>query len=153
MHTYLEPDIEQGYIATAVLERLLAEAQQLKTTIVNKQEELKVAKDVYYKEQRAIGKAAWLAAQPPPWPPALMSVTRVEVEEACQVKGLDMEEFNMVVEDVLRMVNDGYRYPPRGNTEEFRIPEDISTEIAKHFVFRAPFEKVFSVPSICTAFA
>lgn len=35
-----------------------------------------------------------------------------------------------VVEDVIAIVCDGKRYRPRGGTEEYRIPEDISTGIA-----------------------
>lgn len=37
----------------------------------------------------------------------------------------------MVVQDVLAIVCDGKRYQPRGGTEEYRIPEDMSTGIAK----------------------
>lgn len=41
---------------------------------------------------------------------------------------------NRVADDVLAIVNDGKRYPPRGYTEELRIPEDYSTGIARvHF--------------------
>ena len=41
------------------------------------------------------------------------------------------KHYNNVVEDVLEIVNNGKQYSPRGGTEEFRIPEDISTEIAR----------------------
>jgi hypothetical protein len=38
------------------------------------------------------------------------------------------EYTGIVFEDIMKLVN-GKVYPPRGNTEEFRIPEDLSTEI------------------------
>ena len=41
-----------------------------------------------------------------------------------------IEYKNSIITDVLAIVNDGYRYPSRGMTQEFRIPEDISTHIA-----------------------
>lgn len=41
------------------------------------------------------------------------------------------DENAMIVADVIAIVCDGRRYPPRGGTEEFRIPEDISTDIAR----------------------
>lgn len=46
----------------------------------------------------------------------------------------DFDDFNVnarVVEDVVAIVCDRRRYSPRGSTEEYRIPEDISTGIAK----------------------
>jgi hypothetical protein len=39
----------------------------------------------------------------------------------------------IVIDDVLRIVNDGRRYKPRGRTEEYRIPEDISTGLAMRY--------------------
>jgi hypothetical protein len=35
-----------------------------------------------------------------------------------------------IVDDILRIVYDGFRYKPRANTHEFRIPEDLSTQYA-----------------------
>ena len=44
-------------------------------------------------------------------------------------------ERNMIFDNVIAIVFDGYRYPARGgdtefNTEELRIPEDESTRLA-----------------------
>lgn len=41
----------------------------------------------------------------------------------------DPNVIKMVKEDVKRILA-GKRYPPRGESEEFRVPEDISTQIA-----------------------
>lgn len=58
-------------------------------------------------------------------------ITREDVKQAL---GNNTEHQNMIIDDVLRIVNDGYRYPDRGLTAEYRIPEDISTRIAlNHF--------------------
>ena len=40
---------------------------------------------------------------------------------------------DLVVDDVLKIVNEGKKYPPRGDTEELRIPEDQSTGIARKY--------------------
>jgi uncharacterized protein YdeI (YjbR/CyaY-like superfamily) len=37
------------------------------------------------------------------------------------------------INDVLDIVNNGKKYPLRNNTEEYRIPEDISTSIASTY--------------------
>jgi len=58
-----------------------------------------------------------------------MPVTEEEVRKYVNTND---EWTDIVVEDILAIVNDNKKYPPRGNTEEFRIPEDISTGIAKN---------------------
>ena len=38
------------------------------------------------------------------------------------------------IESVLQIVNNNFKYPPRGYTEEYRIPEDVASGIAyKYF--------------------
>jgi hypothetical protein len=54
-------------------------------------------------------------------------ISREDVKKA--LNG-DTEYENIIISDVLKIVNDGYKYSPRGLTEEYRIPEDISTGIA-----------------------
>ena len=39
------------------------------------------------------------------------------------------KHFHSIIDDLLLLVNTEKRYPPRGPTEELRIPEDVSTEI------------------------
>jgi hypothetical protein len=59
-----------------------------------------------------------------------MPITREQavtaVRDACANDGWH----ELIVEDVLRIVNDGQKYPDRGLTQELRIPEDFSTGIA-----------------------
>lgn len=63
-----------------------------------------------------------------------MPITREQAVAAVRDACVDDEwEFDLVVEDVLRIVNDGQKYPDRGYTEEERIPEDISTGIALRY--------------------
>jgi hypothetical protein len=42
----------------------------------------------------------------------------------------ELEYRDIIIDDVLRIVNDGYKYVDRGLDKEYRIPEDISTSIA-----------------------
>ena len=39
-------------------------------------------------------------------------------------------KLKLITKDVIAIIR-GKRYPPRGNTEEHRSPEDISTDIAR----------------------
>lgn len=70
-------------------------------------------------------------AQPPIFFPAA-PITKDQVKAVYPSEDPLFDE--SVICDILRIVNDGYRYPPRGDTEEYRIPEDISTGVVKrHF--------------------
>jgi hypothetical protein len=69
-----------------------------------------------------------------------MSITREQVLQAIQGENLDDNEREPVIDDILRIVNDGYRYEDRSEKSEcnetaaYRIPEDISTGLVlKHF--------------------
>lgn len=42
---------------------------------------------------------------------------------------INSNESDIIINDVLNIVNYGYRYNYRGSTEELRIPEDVSTSI------------------------
>ncbi len=45
----------------------------------------------------------------------------------------DISTSESVIEDVLLIVNHQKKYPPRGDTEDYRVPEDISTALASVF--------------------
>jgi hypothetical protein len=63
-----------------------------------------------------------------------MPITREQAVAAVRHDWVDEEwEFVLVVEDVLRIVNEGKKYPDRGDEEDYRIPEDISTGIARRY--------------------
>lgn len=61
-----------------------------------------------------------------------LSITYNNVNEIIKSKYLEVshETNKIIIEDVLLIVNNNKKYPPRGDTEEFRLPEDISTQIA-----------------------
>ena len=61
------------------------------------------------------------------------SNNKITREDVIKYLGTKDKYDDVVVNDVLRILNDGYRYNDRGLTEEYRIPEDISTGIAKRY--------------------
>lgn len=57
--------------------------------------------------------------------------TKEQVKE--HLKGrqnLQEQWVDVVVNDILKIIYEGKRYPPRRETHEFRIPEDLSTKLA-----------------------
>lgn len=63
------------------------------------------------------------------------AVTQEMIVEVCgdfYKKGwFEEEDMELIIDDVIEIVLNGFRYEPRGDTEEERIPEDISTHIAR----------------------
>ena len=63
-------------------------------------------------------------------------ITESRIIQACIDRNIEVEFHGFIVEDVCRIVNDGFRYPPRprrGGLSMARIPDDYSISIARHF--------------------
>ncbi len=62
-------------------------------------------------------------------------ITYQQVLAICQEQALEEEFHDFVIEDVLRIVNDGYRYPLRNKRADMLyFPEDFSVPIARRFI-------------------
>jgi len=61
------------------------------------------------------------------------TITAAQVKQICLEQNIEEEFHEFVVDDVLRIVNRGYRYPPRSPKPLFRFPEDYSVPIALLF--------------------
>ena len=62
------------------------------------------------------------------------NITRQQVLAVCIEQELEEEFIDSVIEDVLQIVNCGFRYPPRRRQENvLYFPEDFSLEIARRF--------------------
>lgn len=61
-------------------------------------------------------------------------ITVQQVLAVCIEQGVDEEFHEFVIEDVLRIVNEGYRYPPRVRRDNrLYFPEDFSIPLARRF--------------------
>ena len=63
-------------------------------------------------------------------------LTEEDVLKVCLEKGVASEFLDMVIDDVLLIVNDGFRYPPLPGgryRQHLCVPEDISIPIALVF--------------------
>jgi hypothetical protein len=65
--------------------------------------------------------------------PFRMPVTREQVISILHEDKVPEWAFDKTIEDVLLIVNQGKTYPPRGRTQELRIPQDFSTSIARKY--------------------
>lgn len=61
------------------------------------------------------------------------TLTYQQVLAVCQEQGLEEEFQEFVIEDVLRIVNDGVRYPRKRHPNRIVFPEDFSIAIAGLF--------------------
>jgi hypothetical protein len=65
-----------------------------------------------------------------------MRATKEQVEQKIRQRNIRIlpidNLFEILVADILQIVNEGKKDPPRGNTLELRFPEDRSTFIAWH---------------------
>lgn len=60
-------------------------------------------------------------------------ITEADVLKVCIENRVDSDFHDMVIDDVLRIVNEGFRYPPGRPRKHLCVPEDISIPIALVF--------------------
>jgi hypothetical protein len=66
-----------------------------------------------------------------------LPITAQQIAQICCGQNIEEGFQYFVIEDVLRIVNGGYRYPPRSPMPQFRYPEDYSVPIALRFGIEA----------------
>jgi hypothetical protein len=71
----------------------------------------------------------------------IMSSKKISWSDVEKVVDMDSSYYKSVIDDVLKIVNEGKRYPYKNNGVGLKIPEDISASIAKRYFKTNPYSK------------